>query len=112
MDQIREALITTPYPTTNFSWPDREILPYLRMTRTNGKPHGLGARVMSLPFHIICKKCGSVIGTIISPAADHLAPLKLEFACPDCVEKTAKSKAITLDSETSWGKVVAEIKGR
>jgi hypothetical protein len=67
---------------------------------------------MAFPLSMSCKKCGRVIGTIISPAADHLAPLKLEFACPDCIEKAAKSKAITLDSETSWGKVIAELKGR
>jgi len=52
------------------------------------------------------------MGTTVSSAADHLTPLKLEFACPECIGKTAKSKAITLDSETSWGKVIAEIKGR
>jgi len=52
------------------------------------------------------------MGTIISPAADTLAPLMLEFACPECIEKVAKSKDITLDSETSWGRLIAEIKGR
>ena len=67
---------------------------------------------MSLPLNMTCQKCGRSIGTVISPAADRLALLKLEFACPDCIEKIAKSKAITLDSETSWGKVIAEIKGR
>ncbi len=68
---------------------------------------------MSLPFSMTCKICGSVVGTIISLAADdNLTPLKLEVACPDCIDKTAKSKAITLDSETSWGKVIAELKGR
>ena len=67
---------------------------------------------MSFPFNMRCKKCGNQIGTIISHSADRLAPLKLEFACPECIEKTAKSQAITLDSETSWGKVIAEIKGR
>jgi DNA-directed RNA polymerase subunit RPC12/RpoP len=66
---------------------------------------------MSFPLSMKCKKCGREIGTIISPDIDRLAPLKLEFACPDCVEKTALSKAITLDSETSWGKVIAELKG-
>jgi hypothetical protein len=29
-----------------------------------------------------------------------------------CIEKIAKSEAITLDSETSWGKVIAKIKDR
>lgn len=67
---------------------------------------------MSLPLSMTCKICGREIGTIISPAAENLTPIKLEVACPDCIEKTAKSKAITLDSETSWGKVIAEIKGR
>ena len=52
------------------------------------------------------------MGIIISPAADRVAPLMLEFACPECVEKVAKSKQITLNSETSWGRIIAEIKGR
>ena len=58
---------------------------------------------MSFPLGMKCKKCGREIGKIISPAVEQLAPLRLEFACPDCIEKVAKSKAITLDSETSWG---------
>jgi predicted RNA-binding Zn-ribbon protein involved in translation (DUF1610 family) len=60
---------------------------------------------MSLPFNMTCKSCDR---HIIYP----IAPLVLEFACPECVEKVAKSKQITLDSETSWGRVIAEIKGR
>jgi hypothetical protein len=52
------------------------------------------------------------MGIIISPPADRLAPLILEFACPECVEKVARSKQITLDSETRWGRLIAEIKGR
>ena len=67
---------------------------------------------MSFPLTMKCKKCGREIGKIISPAIEQLIPLRLEFACPDCIEKVAKSKAITLDSETSWGKVIAELKGR
>lgn len=67
---------------------------------------------MSVPFSMTCKKCGREIGTIISHEANHLTPLKLEFACPECIERIAKSQAITLDSETSWGRVIAQIKGR
>jgi DNA-directed RNA polymerase subunit RPC12/RpoP len=67
---------------------------------------------MPLPFSMKCKNCGRPIGTIISHDEDRLAPLKLEFVCPECVDKIAKSEAITLDSETSWGKVIAHIKGR
>jgi len=67
---------------------------------------------MSLPLHLICKECGRAIGTVISHRADHLEPLKLEFACTGCLEKIAKSEAITLDSETSWGRLIAKIKGR
>jgi hypothetical protein len=44
------------------------------------------------------------MGIIISPAADRIAPLVLEFACPECVEKVAKSKQITLNSENKLGK--------
>jgi hypothetical protein len=36
----------------------------------------------------------------------------LEFTCVVCVERIAKSEAVTLDSKTSWGKVIAKIKGR
>jgi hypothetical protein len=67
---------------------------------------------MSLPLNMTCKSCDRHMGIIISPAADRIAPLILEFACPECVEKVAKSKQITLNSETSWGRVIAEIKGR
>jgi hypothetical protein len=67
---------------------------------------------MSLLRNLICKSCGRGVGTVISHEADHLEPLKLEIACVECIEKTARSKAITLDSETSWGRVIAEIKGR
>ncbi len=67
---------------------------------------------MSSPLGMTCIECGQVIGTIIPPAADYLMPPRLEFACSDCIEKIAKSRAITLDSETSWGKVIAELKGR
>jgi hypothetical protein len=56
---------------------------------------------MSLPLNMTCKSCDRHMGIIISPAADRIAPLILEFACPECVEKVAKSKQITLDSETS-----------
>jgi hypothetical protein len=67
---------------------------------------------MSLPLSMICVDCGHAIGAIISPTVDYLTPLELEFACSGCIEKIAKSRAITLDSETSWGKVIAELKGR
>jgi|GEM_PF-558620 hypothetical protein len=67
---------------------------------------------MSLPLNMTCKSCDRHMGIIISPPADRLAPLILEFACPECVEKVARSKQITLDSETRWGRLIAEIKGR
>ena len=67
---------------------------------------------MSLPLNMTCKSFDRHMGIIISPAADRIAPLVLEFACPECVDKVAKSKQITLNSETSWGRVIAEIKGR
>jgi hypothetical protein len=61
---------------------------------------------------MICEDCGHTIGAVISPAADVLMPFDLEFICQGCIEKIEKSKSITLDSETSWGKVIAELKGR
>jgi hypothetical protein len=65
-----------------------------------------------VPLNMRCKQCGREIGAVISHGADRLAPLRLEFACPECIEKIAKSEAITLDSETSWGRIIAQIKGR
>jgi hypothetical protein len=67
---------------------------------------------MFLAHDLKCRECGSEAGAIISPTA-HLDVLHmLEFVCAECVEKIAISEAITLDSETSWGKVAARIKGR
>jgi hypothetical protein len=52
------------------------------------------------------------MGATISPTAHRHTMYTLEFICVDCSEKIAKSEAVTLDSETSWGKVIAKIKGR
>jgi hypothetical protein len=45
---------------------------------------------MSLPLNMTCKSCDRHMGIIISPPADRLPPLILEFACSECVEKVAK----------------------
>jgi hypothetical protein len=67
---------------------------------------------MFLAHGVKCTECGSEAGGIISPTA-HLDLLHtLEFVCAECVEKIAISEAITLNSETSWGKVIARIKDR
>jgi hypothetical protein len=52
------------------------------------------------------------MGAAISPTAHRDILHTLEFTCVVCVEKIAKSEAVTLDSETSWGKVIARIKDR
>ena len=67
---------------------------------------------MFMAHGMTCKECGRGVGTIISPTAHRDTLLLMEFACTDCVEKIARSEAITLDSETSWGRLVAKIKGR
>jgi DNA-directed RNA polymerase subunit RPC12/RpoP len=67
---------------------------------------------MFLAHSLKCTDCGSEAGAIISPTAHHDALPMLEFICVECAEKIAKSEAVTLDSETSWGKVIARIKGR
>jgi hypothetical protein len=67
---------------------------------------------MSTPLDITCSKCGRRIGVLVSPPRDHLEPLNLEFSCPECFDQVVRSKAITLQSETSWGKLQAELKGR
>ena len=67
---------------------------------------------MFLAYNLKCTECGSEAGAIISPTAHLDAVYTLEFVCVECVEKIAKSEAVTLDSETSWGKVIARIKGR
>jgi len=59
-----------------------------------------------------CKECGRDVGTVISPTAHRQTLLLMEFACTECVERVARSEAVTLDSETSWGRVIARIKGR
>jgi hypothetical protein len=67
---------------------------------------------MNSPLAMKCMKCGRALGAAVSSVVDHLSPLKLEFACEDCLDRTARSKAITLDSETSWGRVMREMKDR
>jgi hypothetical protein len=67
---------------------------------------------MFLAHTLKCTECRSEVGAIISPTA-HLDLLHtLEFVCVECVEKIAKSEAVTLNTETSWGKVIARIKSR
>jgi hypothetical protein len=67
---------------------------------------------MFLAHSMKCTECGGDAGAIISPTAHLDALHTLEFICVECVEKIAKSEAVTLNSETSWGKVIARIKGR
>jgi len=67
---------------------------------------------MFLAHSLNCTECGRDAGAIISPTVHFDALHMLEFICVECVEKIAKSEAVTLDSETSWGKVIARIKGR
>jgi hypothetical protein len=67
---------------------------------------------MFVAHSVKCTECGSEAGAIISPTAHRDTLRSLEFTCVVCVEKIAKSEAATLDSETSWGKVIAKIKGR
>ena len=58
-----------------------------------------------------CFHCGAGLGAIISPPPDRLERLQLEFLCPACAEKAAKSLSISVDPETSWGKLAAKLKG-
>ena len=67
---------------------------------------------MFLAHSVKCTECGGEAGAIISPTAHRNTLHTLEFTCVVCVEKFAQSEAVTLDSETSWGKVIARIKGR
>jgi len=67
---------------------------------------------MFLAHSVKCTECGGEVGAIISPTAHRNALHTLEFTCVVCVEKIARSEAVTLDSETSWGRVIAKIKGR
>ena len=67
---------------------------------------------MFLAHSVKCTECGGEAGAVISPAAHRNTLHTLEFTCVVCVEKIAQSEAVTLDSETSWGKVIARIKGR
>jgi hypothetical protein len=67
---------------------------------------------MYIAHGLKCTECGNDAGAIISPTAHLHVMHTLEFICAECVEKIAKSEAILLDTETSWGKVIARIKGR
>jgi DNA-directed RNA polymerase subunit RPC12/RpoP len=67
---------------------------------------------MFLAHTMKCTACGGELGAAIFPTAHRDTLRTLEYACPECIEKIAKSEAITLNSETSWGKVIAKIKGR
>jgi hypothetical protein len=67
---------------------------------------------MFLAHSMKCTECGGELGAAIFPIAHRDTLRTLEFACVECIEKIAKSEAITLSSETSWSKVIAQIKGR
>jgi hypothetical protein len=67
---------------------------------------------MFLAHDMTCTECGLDLGAAISPAVHRDILYTLEFTCIECIDKIARSEAITLDSETSWGKVIAKIKGR
>jgi len=67
---------------------------------------------MFMAHGMTCTECGREVGHVISPTAHRQTLLLMEFACIECVEKVARSEAVTLDSETSWGRVIAKIKGR
>lgn len=67
---------------------------------------------MFVAHKMTCTECGGEVGAIISPTAHRDTLRTLEFTCVVCVEKIALSESVTLDSETSWGRVVAKIKGR
>jgi len=66
---------------------------------------------MATPTTTYCWQCGAELGTIVSPPPDRLARRELEFLCPACAEKAARSLAISVDPETSWGKLAAKLKG-
>jgi hypothetical protein len=66
---------------------------------------------MFLAHAMTCAECGRGMGAA-SPTVHRDLLGTLEFTCLACVEKIAKSEAVTLDSETSWGKVIARIKDR
>jgi hypothetical protein len=67
---------------------------------------------MFLAHSMTCTECERELGAAISPTAHRDILHTLEFACIECVEKIARSEAITLNSETSWGRLIAKIKGR
>lgn len=67
---------------------------------------------VSIPPDLKCEECGKPIGRLVSHSQDRLEPLQLEIVCPECVERIARSMVITLDSETSWGRLIAKLKGR
>lgn len=65
--------------------------------------------MMSLPLGMVCIKCGSVIGSIISSNADQLP--KLEIACAHCIGAASRKTGVVPSSEENWQTVIAELKG-
>jgi hypothetical protein len=66
---------------------------------------------MVLANKMKCADCGLEMGAATWTAHRDLLQV-LEFTCRACVEKIAKCEAVTLDSETSWGAVIAKLKGQ
>jgi hypothetical protein len=63
------------------------------------------------PLGIVCEKCKSVIGTVITPDPQQLVNLGLKFACPGCVTAASARINVKIDSADNWEKVISELKG-
>ena len=68
--------------------------------------------LMFLAHSMKCTECRRDMGAAISATTHRDILHTLEFICAMCADKITKSEAASLDSETSWGKVIAKIKGR
>ena len=65
---------------------------------------------MSMPLGMTCKKCGKVLGVIISPPLDKLIPLKFVAVCEPCAAAAAREKGVQLNTDEGWDAAVGDLK--
>lgn len=63
---------------------------------------------MPLPIGLVCMKCGTEIGAILSPISVTKTPL--QAACPRCINAAASASGMTAPkTDADWDKVAAQL---
>lgn len=65
---------------------------------------------MGFPLGVTCKRCGKVLGAIISPHLDELLPIKFVMVCEPCIAASALEKGVKLDTEEGWDEAVGHLR--